>query len=141
MNIITELIRFIIIIIIGIILINWYERKKGWENPFRTSLLFIFCWRTVVFLIVITLKFIFDLFLSESVLYTFYFIIHPIILVIVTFIINIYLGVNFFKLVYHQKTQEFIVIILIIVIIEMILESFFFYIILIPETIIANFNL
>ena len=35
MDIVTELIRYIIIILIGIILINWYERKKGWVYRFR----------------------------------------------------------------------------------------------------------
>jgi len=142
MNIITELLRYIIIIIIGIVLSNWYKRKKGWEHQFKTSLFFILCWRTGVFLIVITMNLMLDLFLLDSFLITFYyFVIHPIILLIITFILNIILGMEFFKLLYHQKTQEFTVIILIIVIIDMILESLFFYIILIPETIVANFNL
>lgn len=141
MNIITELLRYIIIIIIGIVLSNWYERKKGSEHQFKTSLFFILCWRTGVFLIVITMNLMFDLFLSNSFLITYYYVIHPIILLIITFIINIILGMEFFKLFYHQKTQEFTVIILIIVIIDMILESVFFYIILIPETLVANFNL
>ena len=130
MDIITELISYIIIIIIGIILINWYERKKGWDYRFRISLYFILCWRTVMFLILIIMNLILDLFFKSFQLYIFY----PIMLVIVMFFINIFLGVKIFKFVYKQNTQESYVIILIIVIIEMILESFLFYIILITET-------
>lgn len=131
MDIITELIRYIIIIIIGIILINWYERKKGWDYRFRISLYFILCWRTVIFLILIITHLILDLILDPfSQNYIFY----PIVLVLVTFIINIFLGIKIFKFVYKQNTQESLVIILIIVITELILESFLFYIILIPET-------
>jgi len=130
MDIITELLRYIIIIIIGIILIKWYERKKGWVFRFRISLYFILCWRTVIFLILIIMNLILDLFSESSQFYIFY----PIILVIVTFFINIFLGVKIFKFVYKQNAQESLVIILIIVIIELIIESILFYIILIPET-------
>ncbi len=131
MDLIAELIRYIIILIIGIMLINWYERKKGWNYRFRFSLYFIICWRTVIFLILIINNLILDLvldpFSQTSIFY-------PIIIVIVIFIVNILLGVKIFKLVYKQNTQESLVIILIIVIVDMILESFLFYVILIPET-------
>ena len=138
MNIIFELVRYIIIIIIGIILIRWYERKKGWEKKFRTSLLFILCWRTLMFIILILMNLILDLaFLNVYELY----IIYPIILVSVSFFVNILLGVYIFKNAYRQKMQESIVLILIIVIIEMILENILLYSILIPETLISNFNL
>ena len=129
MDIITEFIRYIIIIIIGIILINWYERKKGWDYRFRFTLYFILGWRTVIFLILIIMNLTIDLFFESFQLYIFY----SIIVVIVAFPINIFLGVKIFKFVYKQNTQESLVIILIIVIIEMILESFLFYAILIPE--------
>ena len=130
MDIITELIRYIIIIIIGIVLINWYERRKGWDYRFRISLYFILCWRTAIFLIIITMNLILDQVLDPaSQTYPLY----PIIILMVTFIVNIFLGVKIFKFVYKQNTQESFVIILIIVIIEMILESFLFYAILIPE--------
>jgi hypothetical protein len=138
MNIFFELGRYIIIVIIGIILIIWYERKKGWENKFGTSLLFILCWRTLMFIILITINFIQDrAFLNVYELS----VIYPIILIIVSFFINIFLGVYIFRLVYNQKMQESIVIILIIVIVEMILESILLYVLLIPETLISNFNL
>ena len=130
MDVISELIRYIIIIIIGIILINWYERKKGWNYRFRISLLFILCWRTLIFLILVITNLIVDLFLEP---YQFHFA-YTIILVAVTFFINIFLGVKIFRLVYKQNAQESLVIIIIIVIIEMILESVLFYAILIPET-------
>jgi len=137
MNIFFELGRYVIIVIIGIILIIWYERKKGWENQFGRSLLFILCWRTLMFIILITINVILDrAFLNVYELS----VIYPIILVFVSFFINILLGVYIFRLVYNQKMQESIVLILIIVIIEMIIESILFYSILIPEAIIANFN-
>ena len=131
MDIFAELIRYIIIIIIGIILINWYVRKKGWDYRFRISLFFILCWRTVIFLILIIMNLIRDLVIDPfSDIYIFY----PIIVVIVTFIANIFLGVKIFEFVYKQNAQESLVIIIIIVIIEMILESILFYAVLIPET-------
>jgi len=129
MDIITELLSNIIIVIIGIILINWYERKKGWDYRFRTSLYYILFWRTVLFLIFIMMNLILDPFTEFFQFYIFY----PIIFVIVTFFINILLGVKIFTFVYKQNAQESLVIILIIVIIEMILESFLFYAVLIPE--------
>ena len=130
MDVISELLRNIIIGIIGIILINWYERKKGWVYRFRISLFFIICWRTVIFLILIIMNLTLDLFFESYLLAIF----NLIIPVIVTFFINIYIGVKIFNFVYKQNTQESFVIILIIVIIEMILESFLSYTILIPET-------
>ena len=129
MDIITELIRYIIIIIIGIILTNWYERKKGWDYRFSFSLYFILCWRTVILLILIISNLTLDLFFNSFDLYIYY----SLIVVIVAFPINIFLGVKIFKFVYKQNTQESLVIILIIVIIEMILESILFYAVLIPE--------
>ncbi|MBY9008229.1 MAG: hypothetical protein KGD74_00025 [Candidatus Lokiarchaeota archaeon] len=130
MDIIIELLHYIIIIIIGIILVNWYERKKGWDYRFKISLYFILCWRTVIFLILIITNLTLDLFFES---FQFH-ILYPIILVIVTFFINIFLGVKIFTFIYKQNAQESLVIILIIVIIEMILESFLFYTVLIPET-------
>ena len=131
MDIITELIRYIIIVIIGIILVKWHEKKKGWEHPFKTSLYFIFCWRTVIFLILIMINLILDFTLNPL---SQAYILYPIIVVIPTFIVNIFLGVKIFKFVYKQNAQESLVIVLIIVIIEMILENFMFYVILIPES-------
>lgn len=127
-----------IIVIIGIILVIWYERKKGWKTQFRTSLLFVLCWRTLMFIILIIINVILDrAFLNVYELSVNY----PIILVFVSFFFNILLGVYIFRLVYNQKMQESIVIILIIVIIEMVLESILLYSILIPDILISNFNL
>ncbi len=138
MDIITELLRYILIIIIGIILIKWYERKKGWAYQFKTSLTFTLCWRTLIFILVLFMNFILDLiFLNVNEVYF----IFQIILVLLSFFTNIFIGVKIFKLFYRLKIQDSIVIILIITIIEMILESIILYSILIPEALIANFNL
>ena len=75
-----------------------------------------------------------DQFLLE--VYEFY-IVYLIMMILISFSINILLGVRLFKLVYNQKIQESIVIILIIVIIEMILESVILYSTLIPESLIT----
>lgn len=139
MAIIFELLRYFVIMVVGIVLIKWYERKKGWEFQFRTSLLYIFCWKTVMLFILIGVNFLLDFF-SLDLLYDLYFL-YPILLVVISFFVNIFLGVNIFKFVYNQKTQESLVIILIIVFIEMILESILLYSILILETVISNFNL
>ncbi|MHA2260381.1 MAG: hypothetical protein ACXACO_20635 [Promethearchaeota archaeon] len=139
MNIVSEFTSHSVIIILGLLLIKWYERKKGWEYKFKTSLAFILCWKTPMLIILIGINSLIDS-LSIDLLYGLYFF-YPILLVVVSFFVNILLGVKFFKIIYKQKTQESIVIILIIVIIEMILESILFYSILIPESIISNYNL
>lgn len=134
MNIILEIVRYFIIIIIGIVSIKWFERKKGWENSSGRLLFFIFCWKTIMLFLLISMNLLLDHFLLE--VYEFY-IVYPIMLVLISFSINILLGVRLFKLVYNQKIQEAIVVILIIVIIEMILESVILYSTLIPESLIT----
>ena len=136
MYILFELLRYFVIMVVGIVLIKWYERKKGWEIQFKTSLLCILCWKTIMLFILIGVSFLLDFF-SLDLSYDLYFL-YPILLVVVSFFVNIFLGVNIFKFVYNQKTQESLVIILIIVIIEMILESILLYSILIPATLISN---
>ena len=135
MDLFIELLRYSIIIIVGITLVNWYERKKGWIYRFRISLYFILLWRTVVLLMVFLFNIILDLifisFLSIDITYSFF----QIFFVIVTYFINIFLGVKIFSFIYKKNAQESLVVILIIVILEMILESFLLYVILIPETI------
>ncbi len=132
MNIVTEIFRYIILIIIGIALINWHDKKKGWEHRFRTSLFFILIWRTFIFLLLILMNFILVPFLEDLPMdfYLFY----PITYLTIIFFGNIYIGVSFFKIFYKQNKQESIYIILIIVIIEIILETFFFYVILFSES-------
>jgi hypothetical protein len=139
MNIVFEFIRYFIIILVGLVLIKWYERKKGWETQFKTSLLSILYWKTLMLFILIGINSLLE-FLSVDLLYDLYFF-YPILLIVVSFFINIFLGVKIFKFEYKQNIQESIVIILIIVIIELILESILFYMVLIPESIISNFNL
>lgn len=134
MNITSEIVRYFIIMIIGIISIKWFERKKGWENSFGISLLFIFSWKTIMIFLLISMNLLLDQFLLE--VYEFY-IVYLIMMILISFSINILLGVRLFKLVYNQKIQESIVIILIIVIIEMILESVFLYSTLILESLIT----
>jgi len=133
-NITSEIVRYFIIMIIGIISIKWFERKKGWENSFGISLLFIFSWKTILIFLLISMNLLLDQFLLE--VYEFY-IVYLIMMILISFSINILLGVRLFKLVYNQKIQESIVIILIIVIIEMILESVFLYSTLILESLIT----
>lgn len=134
MNITSEIVRYFIIMIIGIISIKWFERKKGWEISFGISLLFIFSWKTIMIFLLISMNLLLDQFLLE--VYEFY-IVYLIMMILISFSINILLGVRLFKLVYNQKIQESIVIILIIVIIEMILESVILYSTLIPESLIT----
>lgn len=73
--------------------------------------------------------FLLDFFMRVYELY----VVYPIMLVFISFFVNIFLGVIFFKLVYNRKIQESIVIVLIIVIIEMIVESILIYSTIIPE--------
>ncbi len=140
MDVVIEVARFIIIAIIGLILIKWYENRSGWEIQPKTSITFTVVWRTIIFLIVLAINLISSQFSLNSNLilyYSFY----PLIELGVTFFLNIILGVYFFRFIYKKKPQEFFVIILIIVIIDIIVENFLFYLILIQESLISNFNL
>jgi len=122
MNIIFEISRYIIFIIIGIILIIWYWKKKGWDVSFKVSLIFIFIWKTIIFFIFLGI----DLLIEEYWIISYYYFYDEIIyllIMIFRFFINIFLGITFLKIIYKQKMQESIVIILMIVIIEIILEN------------------
>jgi len=132
MNFIFEITRYIFFLIIGIILIEWYIKKKGWENSISKSLIYVFTWKTIMLFIYLGIDFIID---PEAFFYS------SIIMLLISFFINIFLAIIFFKLIFKQKIIESIVIILIIVIIEIILESFLLYTILIPESLISSFNL
>ena len=123
MNIIYELISYILSVIIGIFLIKWYVEKKGWENSFGKCLIFVFFWKSIMFLILCGLEILWEVDLA----YLYAAIIYSITMLIISFFINICLGILFFELVLKQKMIESIVIILIIVIIEMILENIVLY--------------
>ncbi len=140
MDVIYELVRYLIILIIGILLIKWYDIKKGWEKPLRISILYIFSWKTSMLFIFLGMNFLINLFLSLLEIYsTFYdlYILYPIMLVLQSFFINLILGIAFSKLIYKQTIQESVVIILIIIIIEIIIESFILYLIIIPLTLVS----
>lgn len=123
MNIIFEISRYIIFIIIGIILIIWYLKKKGWDGSFKTSLIFNFIWKTLIFFIFLGFDLLIEEWLSNNYYIFFYIEIIYLLITILRFFINIFLGITFFKIIYKQKMQESTVIILIIVIIEIILEN------------------
>jgi hypothetical protein len=121
MNIIFETSRYILFIIIGIILIIWYWKKKGWDVSFKLSLIFIIIWKTLIFFIFLGI----DLLIEEYWITSYYFYdeIIYLLIMIFRFFSNIFLGIIFLKIIYKQKMQESIVIILMIVIIEIILEN------------------
>jgi len=124
MNIIFEISRYIIFIIIGIILIIWYFKKKGWDGSFKTSLIFNFIWKTLIFFIFLGFDLLIEEYWLSNNYYIFFYIeIIYLLITILRFFINIFLGITFFKIIYKQKMQESTVIILIIVIIEIILEN------------------
>ena len=139
MDVIYELIRYLIILIVGILLIKWYDIKKGWEKPLRISILYIFCWKTSMLFVFLGMNFLINLFLllleTYSLFYQLY-IFYPIMLVFQSFFINLIIGIAFSKLIYKQTIQESLVVILIIVIIEIIIESYIMYLIIIPLSLI-----
>ena len=122
MNIIFETSRYILFIIIGIILIIWYWKKKGWDVSFKVSLIFIIIWKTIILFLFLGI----DLIIEEYWITDYYYFYDEIIyllIMILRFFINIFLGIAFLKIISKQKMQESIIIILIIVIIEIILEN------------------
>ena len=123
-----EITCYIFFLIIGIILIEWYIKKKGWENSISKSLIYVFTWKTIMLFIYLGIDFIID---PEDIFYS------SIIMLLISFFINTFLAIIFFKLIFKQKMIESIVIILIIVIIELILESIILYSILFPSTLIS----
>ena len=124
MNLIFEISRYIVFTIIGIILIIWYLKKKGWDGSFKTSLIFNFIWKTLIFFIFLGFDLLIEEYWLSNNYYNFFYneIIYLLIMIL-RFFINIFLGITFFKIIYKQKMQESTVIILIIVIIEIILEN------------------
>lgn len=133
MDILYELVRYILSIIIGIFLIRWYIEKKGWENSFGNCLFFIFSWKSIMFFILCGLEILWDVDLD----YLYATIIYSITVLTISFFINICLGTVFFGLILKQKLIESIVIILIIIIIELILENIILYSLLLPLTLIS----
>ncbi|KKN41391.1 hypothetical protein LCGC14_0723870 [marine sediment metagenome] len=130
MNIILELLRFFSVVLIGIVIVKLYENKKGWEYPFRTSLLSIFIWRTIILVIILSMNLLLDLYLIDflnNIDFSLYLYIHTIMLVVVSFLISSFLGIKIFKLIYKQDVQESLFITLIIVVVDLVLESIFFY--------------
>jgi len=130
LNIILELLRFFSVVLIGIVIVKLYENKKGWEYPFRTSLLSIFIWRTIILVIILSMNLLLDLYLIDflnNIDFSLYLYIHTIMLVVVSFLISSFLGIKIFKLIYKQDVQESLFITLIIVVVDLVLESIFFY--------------
>ena len=130
LNIILEQLRYLSVLIIGIVLVIWYRRRKGWGHNYRASLLFIFTWRTIMLFIILSMNLLFDLYLID-ILRDFriaiYFYIHPIMVVVVSLLINGFLGIKIFKLSYKQDIHESLYIILTIVFVDLVLERIFFY--------------
>jgi len=122
MNLSFEIIRYVLFIIIGTILIKWYMQKKGREIAVKRILSFIIGWKTVMLFVLIGTDILIEpLWRVDIFLYFYEVTFLPIIMVIVTFIINILLGIVFFEIIFKQKMQE--IIIIIIVLIEMILDN------------------
>ena len=126
MNLSFEIIRYVVFIIIGIILINWYMQKKGRENAVKRMLFFIIGWKTIMLFVLIGTDILIESLWRVDIFSHYYEVtIIPIIMVIVAFIINILLGIAFFEIIFKQKMQE--IIIIIIVLIELILDNSILY--------------
>lgn len=127
MNLIFEISRYIAFIIIGIILIIWYLKKKGWDVSYKTSLIFNFIWKTLIFFIFLGIDLLLEeyclIYYDHSNYISYNSEIIYLLIMILRFFINIFLGIAFFKIIYKQKMQESTVIILMIVVIEIILEN------------------
>jgi len=132
MDILFEIICYIFYIVIGTILIRWYTYKKGWEKSLDTSLLFTICWKIIMLSLIIGLTLLIEFFLGIDFSNPFQSYGFSLILMIVSFTLNIFLGLILFRNVFKHSIHESIVIILTIVIIEMITENVVLYFIMFP---------
>lgn len=137
MDILLKIICYIFYTVIGTILIRWYTSKKGWEKALYISLIFTICWKLILLSLIIFLSLSIEFFLGidfsnpyES--YNF-----SLLLMMVSFILNICLGLILFRSMFKQNIPESIVIILTIVIIELITENVVLYFLMFPLILIS----
>ncbi|MFX1390131.1 MAG: hypothetical protein ACFE9Z_08725 [Promethearchaeota archaeon] len=132
MDILFEVIRYVLYIIIGTFLIKWYSYKKGWEKSIIISLLFTIFWKVIIFNLILVLTLLIEFFLGFNLS-------NPaesygisLILMMISFVLNISIGLLLFSKLFKQKIHESIVIILTIAIIELLTENILFYSIILP---------
>jgi len=137
MDILFEIICYILYIIMGTVLIRWYTYKKGWEKSLDTSLLFTICWKVIMLSIIIGLTLLIEFFLGIDLSNPIQSYGLSLILMIVFFTLNIFLGLILFRSAFKKNIHESIVIILTIVIIELITENVVLYFIMFPFALIS----
>ncbi|TFF89310.1 MAG: hypothetical protein EU549_01050 [Promethearchaeota archaeon] len=140
MDINVEILSYIIVIIIGIFLINWYDRKKWGKKRIKISFLFIIVWQTLMLGAIFLTNWFLEVIFIESLITYYYLIINPILLIGVKFFLNIIIGSYLFKFFYKEPIQESIIIIIIIVLIMIILNNLLFYAFLIPRALVSSIN-
>lgn len=127
MDIIYLIICNFVYLVIGTILIRWYTYKKSGEKSIAKPLIFTAFWKSLTLSIIIIVRFLSGFFFNidfsnpyDSYNFSLY-------LMMISFTLDIFLGLILFKSVFKQNIHESIVIILIIVIIELIIENVVLY--------------
>lgn len=126
MNFPFQIIRFFLFFILSFFILRWYLRKKGLERNIKTILFYIISWKTLMFCVLIGADYLNDQ-IGRLDLFNYYYeaLFFPIILVILSLIINFLLGILFFEFIFKEIMHEFVIII--IVTLEFILDNCVLY--------------
>jgi hypothetical protein len=127
-NILYEITRFSSFLIIGFTLIRWYGKKKGWSYNVKIDLLLILSWNLIMSLLLLVMDLMVDNFLRSLVyFYGGIYLLFLILMLFISFFLNLYIGFLLFKILYKQNKQDAFIIILIIVIMELIIDNLVLY--------------
>ena len=125
---IYSVIRLITFILIGVLLLRWMEKKKGWIYSVKTDLYLIISWNLILFALLFVLDLIYKVyFFPLSLLTSWVFLIYLILDLLISFFINLYIGYLLFKTFHKENKRDNVIILFLIVIVEFIIDNLILY--------------
>jgi hypothetical protein len=125
---IYSVIRLITFILIGVLLLRWMEKKKGWTYSVKTDLYLIISWNLILFALLFVLDLIYQVyFFPLSLLTSWVFLIYLILAFLISFFINLYIGYLLFKAFHKENKRDNVIILFLIVIVEFIIDNLILY--------------
>ena len=122
------IIKFITFIFIGILLVRWMEKRKGWTYSVKNDLVLIISWNLIIFSLLFIMDLIYEIYTIPSILngllIFLYILLTPL---FISFIINLYIGFILFKAFHKENKRDNVIIILLIVIVEYIVDNLILY--------------
>ena len=125
---IYSVIRLIVFILIGVLLIRWIEKKKGWSYSAKTDLYLIISWNLIIFSLLFIFDLIYEVYLFPLFLNTSWiFLTYVILVLLISFFINLYIGFLLFKIFHKENKRDNVIIIFLIVTVEYIVDNLILY--------------